>query len=240
MSNVKIRFLFLARDSSIRAARLLRCLITCQPRTRSGLAEQYAAIAQLGEALPQGFSIKDAFDTLDLTKFGFHVLFDAEWIWFQPSPVARPKSRSSSWSQIETERELIRWEAAWAASGSPTASPVFLPTLLTDASLAFFGAQRDGQIVAGCIANCSRAGVVGFSNFFAPDSGRDRYRSEAVALVADFAKGNPLVGYDRGAELEGLQALGFRCVGPLRVWLRPAQLNPNRIKFAVQNESDVP
>jgi hypothetical protein len=93
--------------------------------TRSGLAEQYAAIAQLGEALPQGFSIKDAFDRLDLTKFGFHVLFDAEWIWFQPSPVARPKSRSS------------------------------------------------------------------------------------------------LVGYDRGAELEGLHALGFRCVGPLRVWLRP-------------------
>jgi hypothetical protein len=116
---------------------------------------------------------------------------------------------------------IIRWEAAWAASGSPAASPVFLPTLLTDTSLAFFGAQRDGQIVAGCIANRSRAGVVGFSNFFAPDSGRDRYRGEAVALVANFAKGNPLVGYDRGAELQGLQASGFRSVGPLRVWVRP-------------------
>jgi hypothetical protein len=131
----------------------------------------------LGEALPEGFSAKDAFDHLDLTKSGFRVLFDAKWIWFEPSPVVRPESRSSSWSQVETERELIRWEAAWAASGSPADSPVFLPTLLTDASLAFFRAQRDRQIVAGCIANRSRAGVVGFSNFFAPDSGRDRYRS---------------------------------------------------------------
>jgi len=93
------------------------------------------------------------------------VLFDAEWIWFEPSPMARPENRSSSWFQVETEYELIRWEAAWAASGSPTASPVFLATLITDASLAFFGAQRDGQIVAGCIANRSRAGVIGFSNF---------------------------------------------------------------------------
>jgi hypothetical protein len=188
---------------------------------QSGLAEQYRTIAQLEEALPQGFSVKDAFASLDLTKSGFHVLFDAEWIWCEPSPVARPENRSSSWSQVKTEHELNRWESAWAASGSPTASPVFLPTLLTDASLAFFGAQRDDQIVAGCIANRSRAGVVGFSNFFAPVSGRDRYRREAVALVANFAKGNPLVGYDRGAELEGLQALGFRCVGPLRVWVRP-------------------
>jgi hypothetical protein len=189
--------------------------------TRSGLTEQYAAIAQLEENLPQGFSVKDAFANLDLTKSGFHVLFDAEWIWFEPSPVARPENRNPSWFQVKTEHELIRWEAAWAASGSPTASRVFLPTLLADASLAFFGAQRDGQIVAGCVANRSRAGVVGFSNFFAPDSGRDRYRSEAVALVANFAKGNPLVGYDRGAELEGLLAIGFRCVGPLRVWVRP-------------------
>lgn len=192
--------------------------------TRSGLAEQYAAIAQLKEALPQGFSVKDAFASLDLTKSGFHVLFDAEWVWFEPSPVARPGNRSSSWFQIETEHELIRWESAWAASGSPTVSRVFLPTLLIDASLAFFGAQRDEQIVAGCIANRSRAGVVGFSNFFAPDSRRDRFRSEAVALVANFAKGNPLVGYDRGAELEGLQALGFRSVGPLRVWIGPDRL----------------
>jgi hypothetical protein len=189
--------------------------------TRSGLAEQYAAIAQLEETLSQGFSVKDAFANLDLTKSRFHVLFDAEWIWFEPSPVAQPENRNSSWSQIETEHNLIRWEAAWAASGSPTASRVFLPTLLTGESLAFFGAQRDDQIVAGCIANRSRAGAVGFSNFFAPDSGRDRYRSEAVALVANFAKGNLLVGYDRSAELEGLQAIGFRCVGPLRVWVRP-------------------
>jgi hypothetical protein len=45
--------------------------------TRSGLANQYAAIEQLREALPQGLSVKDAFNNLDLTKWGFHMLFDA-------------------------------------------------------------------------------------------------------------------------------------------------------------------
>jgi hypothetical protein len=82
------------------------------------------------------------------------------------------------------------------------------------------GRRDNGHIVAGCIANRSRAQVVGFSNFFAIDSDRDRYRNEAVTLVSDFAKGNPVVGYDRGAELIGLQALGFHSVGSLRVWLR--------------------
>jgi hypothetical protein len=60
--------------------------------TRSGLTEQYAAIAQLEEALPQGFSVKDAFASLDLTKSGFHVLFDAEW---QPHYFARCASGES-------------------------------------------------------------------------------------------------------------------------------------------------
>jgi hypothetical protein len=188
--------------------------------SRTGLAQQYAAIVQLGAALPEGFSVKDAFDSLDLTNFGFRILFDAQWMWFDQSVVTPRATRDSSWSQVETEDELVRWEAAWAAAGSPTTSRVFLPTLLTDSSLAFFRTEDNDQIVAGCIANRSRAQVVGFSNFFAIDSDRDRYRSEAVTVVSDFAKGNPVVGYDRGAELIALQALGFHSVGSLRVWLR--------------------
>ena len=189
--------------------------------SRSGLGQQYAAIARLGDALPQGFSVKDAFDCLDLTTSGFRILFDAQWVWLDRSLLTLPATDRSCWSQVETEYELVRWEAAWAAAGSPTTSRVFMPTLLTGSSLAFFRAEHDGQIVAGCVANRSRPRVVGFSNFFAPDSDRSRYRSEAVSMVADFDKGAPLVGYDRGAELVGLQALGFRSVGSLRVWLRP-------------------
>jgi hypothetical protein len=109
--------------------------------SRTGLPQQYAAIVQLGAALPEGFSVKDAFDSLDLTPFGFRILFDAQWMWFDGSVVTRRATHGSWWSQVETEDELVRWEAAWAAAGSPTTSRVFLPTLLTDSSLAFFRAE---------------------------------------------------------------------------------------------------
>ena len=96
-----------------------------------------------------------------------------------------------------------------------------MPALLKESRIAFFGVERDGEIVAGCAANRSQGDVVGFSNFFALTEERDRFRSEAVATVAAFAPGSPVVGYDRGKELEGLLALGFRSVGALRVWLWP-------------------
>ena len=94
------------------------------------------------------------------------------------------------------------------SSGPADNSLVSPPTPLTDSPLAFFRAEDNGHIVAGCIANRSRAQVVGFSNFFAIDSDRDRYRNEAVTLVSDFAKGNPVVGDDRGAERLGCKLSG--------------------------------
>src|SRR5271154_4869916 len=59
----------------------------------------------------------------------------------RPMVVTSRATRDSQWSRVETEDELVRWEAAWAAAGSPTISSVFLPTLLTDSSLAFFRAD---------------------------------------------------------------------------------------------------
>jgi hypothetical protein len=68
-------------------------------------------------------------------------VFDAQWMWLDQSVVTSRATRDSQWSRVETEDELVRWEAAWPAAGSPTISSVFLPTLLTDSSLAFFRAD---------------------------------------------------------------------------------------------------
>ena len=105
-------------------------------------------------------------------------------------------------------------EAAWAAHGSPTSTRVFLPALLGEPRIAFFGVERNGEIAAGCAANRSQGDVVGFSNFFAADHDRDRLRAEAVATVAAFAPGSPIVGYDatpNSACYPRLPPVGLRC-----------------------------
>jgi hypothetical protein len=199
------------------------------------------AIERLQAALPDGFSIKDANAALDLSGLGFRILFDAEWIWHaggetergeghgrvlhtSPLPDTLPqgeRERTAEWFKVESEAELVEWEAAWAAAGSPSATRVFLPTLLKEKSLAFFGARQEERIVAGAAANRSEGKVVGFSNFFAPAQAREVFRAAAVARVAAFAPGSPIVGYERGDDLTGMMALGFRSVGKLRVWLWP-------------------
>ena len=210
--------------------------------SRENEVEQIAAIEKLKVAFPDGFSIKDSFAALDLAKNGFRVLFDAEWLWLDPiqgralqePPLPQPsayaegnplptrgRGAGGQWFKVESETELVAWEAAWAAAGSPTATRVFLPTLIDQKSIAFFGARQDGKIVAGCAANCSEGNVVGFSNFFAPASGRESFRAAAVVKVMEFAPGASVVGYERGDDLAGMLSLGFRSVGKLRVWLWP-------------------
>lgn len=196
--------------------------------TRSRASEEAlkAAIGRLKAALLDGFSIKDAYASVDLRSQGFRVLFEAEWVWLDPDHAstrhpANEKGENTDWFNVNSEAELLEWEAAWAAAGSPSETQVFPPALLKETSLAFLGARREGEIVAGAAANRSEGNVVGFSNFFSPASGRESFRAEAVARVAEFSPGAPVVGYERGDDLEGMLALGFRSVGKLTVWIWP-------------------
>lgn len=186
-------------------------------RSRSGGALQRAAIEGLTKNLPEGFSIKDSFAALDLSAQKFRKLFEAEWVWLADS---FEKPTASGWTRIDSPADLKRWERAWAAAGSPTSTRVFLPSLLQDARIAFFGFLRDGEFLAGCIANRSSGDVVGFSNFFAPE-GEGGFLAEAVAQVAGFAPGCPVVGYEREDNLAAMQGMGFRSVGKLTVWIWP-------------------
>jgi len=185
--------------------------------TSIGAAAQYRAIGDLVRVLSRPFAVKDAFATLDLAARGFRLLFAAEWIWLDRR-LASPLPIQQCWQRVATPRELAEWETAWRDNGSPTDKPVFLPALLEDDTVAFFASRRDGRIAAGCAGNRSGS-VVGLSNFFteAPDSKADF--AAAAAVVADFAPSCPVVGYESGKSLDDAMALGFRAVGPLRIWL---------------------
>jgi hypothetical protein len=190
-----------------------------------GVSAQLAAIRDLMvEGPPGGWGVKDSFCTLDLALLGFRVLFEAQWIYrtaLQPEP--ETSIPGVHWARITETAELARWEAAWR--GEPAnklgtdQTSIFLPSLLADETIAFIAAYRQGQIVAGAIAN--RTGeVVGLSNLFVPGEAKTMFWAGCVAGVMVAFPGLPVVGYERGDDLAIAQTLGFESLGPLRVWLR--------------------
>ena len=189
--------------------------------TSSGIEAQVATLQGLAAVLDRPWSVKDSFSALDLSPLGFRSLFDAEWIWTDDPAVPTPDRGPSGWRPVTTPIELERWEAAWRANGSPTDRPVFVPELLRDTTIAIFAGYRGDDIVAGCAANRS-AEAVGFSNFFVADGDEEVATAAAIELVARFGDGLPVVGHERGESLARTRRLGFRAVGPLRVWVTPA------------------
>jgi hypothetical protein len=182
---------------------------------------QLALIDELIAArLPSGWAIKDSFSKLELASRGFRILFDAEWIYLTVARLNDVAStvRSVRWEIVRDDHELAQWESAWRRSSGDTCEDrVFLPPLLENKDVAIVAGFRDGAIVAGAIANRSD-GVVGWSNFFAPDAEMlDRAAESLVTIVAIFP-GLPIVGYEHGEELRNAHALGFESLGPLRVW----------------------
>ena len=121
------------------------------------------------------------------------------------------------WRRVESLEELVAWEAAWRDNGSPADTRVFLPDLLTAGDVVLLAARRGDRIVAGCAANRT-PGVVGFSNFFAESGDRESLMASAVGEVLRVDPGRAVVGYETGEDLERARRLGFRSVGPLRIW----------------------
>jgi hypothetical protein len=179
---------------------------------------QREIIRRLAANLGRPFSFKDAFASRDFGAEGFKPLFDAVWIWRDAGTPSPLQGSDVKWHRVTTEAELATWEADLLANGSPADKRVFLPRLLGDSSMAFFTARDRGGVIGGCAANRS-VEVVGFSNFFTVEPNDARLRAGAVAAVADFASGFPVVGYERGEALAAMERLGFRAIQPLRIWL---------------------
>ena len=216
--------------------------ITLSPKD---LAGQRAWVAHLMTRRPS-FSVKDSFAALDLSGLGFDVLFEATWWWrdaaVHPTGV-QPTSESGLhllgidqevhrtqesvthrglvWSVVWDAAGLARWEAAWAGLHAGQTVPgnerIFHRGLLHEPGVALLAGTRARQIVAVAAAN-QTGDVVGLSNVFAPAVDAATVWAEVVAYVGELFPGRPLVGYERGDDLGHAQAVGFRPVGPLRVW----------------------
>ena len=167
-------------------------------------------------------AIKDSFCALDLEPLGFHPLFEATWLWRDPTTPPLAAADDLAWARVTQPAELARWEAAWTGPDDATAPRVFLPALLADLDIAFLAAYRDGQIVAGAIANRAD-GAVGLSNVYACEGGAAALThtwAGCVAIGSEVFPGLALVGYERGDDLECARQAGFEEIGPLRVWAR--------------------
>jgi hypothetical protein len=193
--------------------------VTVVPDKQAG---QIARLRDLDGVLRGRWSVKDSFAALDLSPIGFRLLFEAEWIWcdFSDAPVA--DVGGITWRPVTTAGELEPWEAAWRRNGSPTETPVFVPNLLANPSIALFGGYRGDAVVAGCAGNRSAEGV-GFSNFFVEEGEGPLAVAGAIAQVARFGAGLPIVGYLASERLAQATGLGFRSVGPLRIWVTGAR-----------------
>ena len=152
-----------------------------------------------------GCSVKDSFATLDLTKHGFHVLFEAEWI---HRPAAAP-GRAPMWTLLRKAADLQAWNLG----------DVLQPSLLDNTDVAVMASYRGDTVVSGAIAN--RTGrIVGLSNVVTTTGDRDRAWAGAVNAVAVHFPGLQIVGYEHGADLVAAHRAGFAGTGPLRVWLK--------------------
>ena len=185
----------------------------------SDAAGQTEVLRDLANDLVRPFSVKDSFAVLELAPLGLRPLFDAEWIWRDPSSgPPEHERRNLEWRRVTNNEELDQWEAAWRTIGSPADTRVSLPDLLTSGDVVLLAGRQGDRIVAGCAANHT-PGVVGFSNFFAEGAEREPIMASALGAVMRLAPGLPVVGYDGGDDLAHAKRLGFHTVGALRVWL---------------------
>jgi hypothetical protein len=163
-----------------------------------------------------GCSVKDSFAGLDLTPYGFRVLFEADWLvrLGPPPPVA---SGGPTWERVVRPDELAEWEDGWRADDGP--KDLFRAEILEHASVAVLAARWHDAVVAGAILNCSSA-VLGISNVFIADGVDLDPWPGCVALALELFPDRPLVGYESGENLLWAEHSGFQKTGPLRVWIK--------------------
>ena len=163
----------------------------------ASVAEQRGTIDILLKSnLPGRWSVKDSFNTLDLSRRGFDVLFEASWI-RGVMPVGVPSS------DIVWRRET---EGA-------------TPLPFDDPNFALFTGRRGYAVVAGGMLYRAE-GVVGLSNVVADAADAVSVWRSLILLAAQTFPRLPLVGYESGAELQASLDAGFEIGDPLRVWVR--------------------
>ncbi len=175
-------------------------VVTLQPGKAEAAEQRETVDLLLKSNLPGRWSVKDSFRTLDLSRQGFEVLFEARWI-RNAMPLADPSSD-------------IVWQREAQGTGKGAAGLPF-----DDPDFAMFTGRRGFQVVAGGMLYRAE-GVVGLSNVVA-DAADARAVWRALALLAaqTFPR-LPLVGYESGDELEAARDAGYEIGDKLRIWVK--------------------
>lgn len=169
---------------------------------RPGLSAAWV-VAHLGPEF--GLSVADDYADLDLSGFEYEVLFDATWI-HAPAPSAGPVPED--WAVIDSAPALAEWSELHDYRGVLTEPALRLPDLR-------ILARRTGGRLTGAVLHRTGS-VVGVSNVWStePPSGW----TAIMIMAGRLFPGRPLVGYERGQDLDDARAAGFVAVGPHRVW----------------------
>ncbi len=158
--------------------------------------EQLSAIAILQASnLPGRWSVKDSFNTLDLSRRGFDLLFEAQWI-------------RTTMLEGNSATDIV-WQRETQAS---------TPWPFGDPDFAMFTGRRGFQVVAGGMLYRAE-GVVGLTNVVAEAADAGAVWRSLIVLAAQTFPRLPLVGYESGAELGAALDAGFEAGDPLRVWV---------------------
>ena len=181
---------------------------------RQGL-EPLAEVLDLQRGADGPRGIKDSFDCLDLHPHGMTTLFTAQWIHRRASSV----EMAAEYRRLETDAELLAWEAAWAEGDADAKNHPrqFPPSLLDRADVAFISCLQNRRMVGGCILNQTDT-VVGISNLFATGVPFAAVFAKCIAAASEYFPGRDIVGYERGELLAAAIEAGFLPVGTLRVW----------------------
>ena len=161
----------------------------------AAIEEQRTTVEILQKSnLPGRWSVKDSFNTLDLSRRGFDLLFDAKWI-RSVMPAEGPSSD-------------IVWTREEKGEGLPIDVPDF----------AMFKGRRGFKVVAGFMLYRAEE-VVGVSNVVAEAGDAPAVWRSLTLLAAQTFPRLPLVGYESGRELEAAVSAGFEAGDELRVWV---------------------
>jgi hypothetical protein len=162
-----------------------------------------------------GCSIKDSFASLDLTTYGFQVLFEAQWLVRLPRPLPA-RASADTWSIVKDADSFAKWERAWQRHHEE--GDVLRAGLLDVSSVTVLAEWNDDGVVAGAVLNRSSE-VVGISNFFADPLDVGASWGACIDFISTLFPEAFLAGYESEPSLIAQRSGAFEAVGPLRVWV---------------------
>ncbi|QIG38865.1 hypothetical protein G5T42_04665 [Microbacterium sp. 4R-513] len=158
--------------------------------------------------LPGG-GIADCFADLDLAGHGFDQLFEARWI----HRAAPEPGLADGWSELSDPRDLHGWSERHDYVG------VLPDTVLRHPRFRVLARRAGGGLIGGAVTHELGSGdVVGLSNVW-ESPGTDSDWLGLLAAVGRLHPRRPVVGYERGPDLERALVAGFDVVGTHRVWV---------------------